>query len=344
MALHKSRSPVEYILATLGGKGAWSEWMEGLNQRPEVLSILGGGSFIPIVKILRAIRKIRTIAPNIIYVVGIRAAVLIRILKPFLGPVKIVHGIRTTFRPGTSLTRKFLFAERLLRSFTDAYVANSIAGASSVISLFGVSPKKVHVIPNGVEVPEEVVQFSGTRSKVVVIVANLHPLKGHREFIDVVGLVHAKQPDTKFRFVGRDDMNGEVERDAMARGLRAVIEFSGFQENIWPFLTSAQVFALPSRETEGAPTSILEAFGAGLPVVAFAIGGVPNLIHNGIDGRIVEQFDSSAMARAIVELLNDVTLATKMGKSGQRKVLSTYSIDATATRHADLWQELTDKT
>jgi glycosyltransferase involved in cell wall biosynthesis len=339
MALANSRSDILYFLATLGGKGPWVDWMEKVAKKPLVFSVLTGHC-INIREIVRMVRAIRLSAPDILYVVGVRAAVLVRILKPLLGPVKIVHGIRTTFRRGSLLARKFFLPEFLLSYFTDAYISNSEAGAQSLITLFRVARRKLYVIPNGITIPPVVLGFRGNRTKTVVSVANLHPLKGHKEFLEVVELVHARHPDAKFCFIGRDETHGEIERLANSRGLSSVVEFAGFQQDVWPWLVAARIFVLPSRDTEGSPTAILEALGAGLPAVAFAIGGVPALILDGVDGRVVAPLASSAMAHALIELLDDIPLATKMGEMGREKIVKSFSLQTSANRHAELWRAL----
>jgi glycosyltransferase involved in cell wall biosynthesis len=339
MALCSNRSDITYKLGTLGGTGAWADWIENLGERPLVSNVLAG-RFVRIGALFPLIKAVRSFTPDILYVVGVRAATLVRLLAPFLGRVKVVHGIRTTFKQGTALSRNFLFAELLLKGLTDAYIANSAAGARSLMALVRVARHKVHVIQNGIAIPPEVLEFRGSRPKTIVIVANIHPVKGHREFMDVIELVHIRHPDAKFQFVGRDDMAGEIDRIAVSRGFRSAVEFAGFQLNVWKWLLLAQVFVLPSRDFEGSPTAILEALGAGLPVVAFSVGGIPKLVRDGIDGYVVEHLDTKAMANAIVSLLDDPSHASRMGFQGRVRVLSEFSLEASANSHAQLWHEL----
>jgi glycosyltransferase involved in cell wall biosynthesis len=339
MALSNKRADVIYMLGTLGGRGAWANWIEDLGVHPLISDALAG-RFVRIRALAGFIRAVRTFAPNILYVVGVRAATLVRLLTPFFGPVKVVHGIRTTFKRSTALSRQFHLAEFLLGKLTDAYVANSQAGAQSLSAVVRVPGEKIRVINNGLSIPAHVVDFRGPRPKTIVVVANIHPVKGHREFIDVVELVHMKHPDATFRFVGRDDMRGEIDRIVVNRGLRSAVEFVGFRSDVWPWLLSAQAFALPSREIEGSPTAILEALGAGLPVVAFSVGGIPHLVRHDIDGYVVQDHDSHAMADAIVALLDDPSRASRMGSSGRIRVLSEFSLEACANSHAKLWHDL----
>ena len=339
MAIANRCDDVTYLLGTMGGAGSWSEWVLSLNWDPIVFSVLSDRGFA-LRNLIRMARKIRRLSPDVVYVVGIRAAVIVRLMRPFLGRFKIVHGIRTTFQSGSSLARRFGVPEKLLQGLTDGYIANSEAGRASFSKLVGLDIEMIHLIPNGVDIPIGMVVDDTSQRKSVVVVANLHPLKGHREFLRVVSLVYKEHPDVKFVFVGRDDMSGEIQQRASQLGLSSVVQFVGFQPEVWKWLRSAKVFALPSRLTEGAPTSIIEAQGVGLPVVAFKIGGVSDLIREGVDGYLIAPGDDAGMAAGISALLHDAHRSRQMGENGRIKVLSSFSTAISADRHAQVWREL----
>lgn len=339
MALADGQSDIRYLLATLGGEGAWARWLRSVGREPLVLPVLERGlpSFAGMVRLLRVIR---THAPAIIYVVGLRAAVLIRLLKPWLGRAKVVHGIRSTYRRGSRLARTFAVPERMLQGLTDCYIANSRQGAESLAELCGIPRTRFEVIPNGVAIPEGIPPPFGGRPKEIAVVANLNEFKGHREFLDVVLAVNKCHGDAVFSFIGRDDMDGEIQRLAAAKGLAGAVRFLGFQHDVWPWLVASRLSVLPSRETEGAPTAIIEAHAAGLPVVAFAVGGIGELIRDNIDGRLIVPGDDDALANAIIALLDDPIRAAQMGLAGRDKVIESSTLGASARRHAEVWRSL----
>jgi glycosyltransferase involved in cell wall biosynthesis len=91
-------------------------------------------------------------------------------------------------------------------------------------------------------------------------------------------------------------------------------------------LTEADVFVLPS-ESEAFPNAILEGMAAGLPVVAASVGGIPELVADGVSGRLVPPGDADALARALTELLDFPDRAADFGRAGRRRIEETYSFD-----------------
>jgi glycosyltransferase involved in cell wall biosynthesis len=337
MALANTDAGILYRCATVGGVGEWSRWAAESGMEAPAYNIAGAGlAAIPgMVKLAAHLLARR---PRIIYVIGLRASVIARLMKPLLPGVRIVHGIRTTFTPGWALTRKFAIVEKLLGFVTSGYIANSEAGADSFRRISGAAASRVAVIPNGIAANDALQRArEGHR---VVVVANIHPLKGHREFLEVVDLVRRRLPEVVFDFVGRDEMHGEVGQQADRMGLMSWVRFHGFQADLAPFLSGACVFALPSRITEGSPTSILEAMSSGLPVVAYDVGGVGQLVADELTGFLVTVGDSAAMAERIELLLRNPQVAGEMGRRGRLKVENDFSVRACAERHAAVWRQL----
>lgn len=339
MALANDDESVVYQLATLGSEGRWSAWVRSLGAKPRVFDRGILGWLGAVVELLKALRRDR---PDVVYLIGLRAAFVVRMLRPLLRGVRMVHGIRSSFPPGSDLARRFRW-ERVFRRFTTAYIANSKAGAESFAELIGMRKEDVRVIPNGLSVVDPVKSQASREKKLIAVVANIHPLKGHREFLDVLELVTSKHPDVRIKFIGRDDLSGQIQREVKARKLDSTVEFCGFQPDISPYLLQANLFVLPSSITEGAPTSILEALAAGIPAVAYAIGGIPELICDGVDGYLVAVGDTSGMANAIVGLIEDSERAKSMGLAGWAKVEREYSLRLCAERHAVAWREICEE-
>ena len=99
------------------------------------------------------------------------------------------------------------------------------------------------------------------------------------------------------------------------------------------------VFALTSR-SEGMPLVVLEAWAAGLPVVASAVGGLPEMIDDGCEGRLVPPDDPPALARALAGLMEDPALGARLGRAGRERVLRDFTWSAVASRMEAAYHQL----
>lgn len=117
------------------------------------------------------------------------------------------------------------------------------------------------------------------------------------------------------------------------------VTFTGSTNDVRSYLQQADLFVLPSR-SEGIPNALLEAMACGLPVVASAVGGIPDVVQDGESGLLVPPDDVPALAGAIGRLLADSDLRRRMGEKGRQRVVSDYSLKATTTRHLELYREV----
>jgi glycosyltransferase involved in cell wall biosynthesis len=336
MAGANSDSAIRYSLWSLGRKGQWHQWAEKQGLDPQSRADSGWR----LAWVLRLLLRLRRTRPGIVYAVGLRAYVLMRLASPWFPGLLVVHAIRTSFPPSDPLTRRYAWAERLFFSPADAYVANSHAGMESFLRITPRGRDRMSCIPNGVVVPDSVEQEATGNG--VLVLANMHPLKDHLPFLDVVREVTRRDPSAYFFFVGRDEMNGQVRRRAAELGVDSHIEFAGFMADPSGYFVRSRLFALPSRTTEGAPTSILEAHARGLPVVAYAVGGVAELVRHEIDGLLVNRDQPAGMVDAILSLLHDPGCARRLGSAGRDRVRNELSLAACAREHASLWHRLSN--
>ena len=165
----------------------------------------------------------------------------------------------------------------------------------------------------------------------MLTVANINPRKGYLEYLSAIKLVHNAIPDAQFIFVGRDDMDGQIQKAISAAGMSGFINFEGFQSDVSHYFGNARVCVLPSLWGEGCPTSLLESLAWGVPVVANRIDGVPELISDGIDGFNGPQ--SRKNGCQIIELLSNCQIATSFGIAGREKVLRDFTIEACSIQH-----------
>jgi glycosyltransferase involved in cell wall biosynthesis len=103
--------------------------------------------------------------------------------------------------------------------------------------------------------------------------------------------------------------------------------------------SAADVFVCPSRQ-ENLPNTVLESLACGTPVVAFPVGGIPDMVEHGVNGWLAQAYDTAELARGISLLLNDAELRQRMGEAGRKKVEQTYAAPVIARRHIALYEEI----
>lgn len=217
---------------------------------------------------------------------------------------------------------------------SNLYVTNSRALAAGLVRDEGVPVHRVELIPNGVELPEETAE-PARRPAYGVVVANLIDYKGHADLVEALALLDAPPP---ICLVGEGPERERLTRRIAARGLGHVVRLAGAVPDARAVLTDYQFAVLPSH-TEGLPNAILEAMAAGLPVIATAVGGVPDLVADRVTGLLVPPHAPAALAAAIRELAGDPALRQQMGAAG-RQAAERLSLDECAARHETVYRAL----
>jgi glycosyltransferase involved in cell wall biosynthesis len=174
-------------------------------------------------------------------------------------------------------------------------------------------------------------------SHVVCAAGRLSPEKGFDVLVDAAPSVLQTHPSAGFVVFGDGFERPSLEARAKALGGRFV--FAGFTAELDRLLPHADVVVLPSR-TEGLPNVALEASAAGVPVVATAVGGTPEVIADGETGFLVPSEDASAMADRIGRLLADVGLRRQFGDAGRRRMCDEFSFAAQARQYLSLVESL----
>ena len=134
----------------------------------------------------------------------------------------------------------------------------------------------------------------------------------------------------------------QLEARIKALGLEGSIELPGASSEPANILRHSDLFVLPSRE-EGMSIALLEAMALGIPLVATAIPGNIRLIPNNETGRLAEPDDPLDIAQAIIDQWTDFDAAQAMARTARRRVIDTYSIEAVARRHLEMFKQLSDR-
>lgn len=209
----------------------------------------------------------------------------------------------------------------------------------------GFAPARITLIPNGVDLEAFAPPGQAERSAApeqqaptVVSVARLSPEKG----IDVLLLAwHAalpRLPGARLELIGDGPQRQELARLARALGLDGSVAFRGEVADVRPWLRAGAVFVLPSR-SEGLPNALLQAMAMGLPCVATRVGGIPEVIEDGVNGRLVDPGQPEALARVLAEILQDGEQAGRLGAAARRCVEERFTLEQMVDRYLECYRD-----
>src|SRR5256885_2278353 len=139
----------------------------------------------------------------------------------------------------------------------------------------------------------------------VGLVANVRGSKGHNVFLDAARAVLAVTPDTRFLIVGDGVGFDEVKARVQQRGLESRVHLTGFRRDVPEVMAALDVLVLPSTRSEATSQVIPQALAVRTPVVATAVGGIPEIVKDGVTGRLVPPGEPDALARPILGMTSD---------------------------------------
>jgi glycosyltransferase involved in cell wall biosynthesis len=157
-------------------------------------------------------------------------------------------------------------------------------------------------------------------------VAALVPHKGQRHLIEAATEVIRHQPDARFIIAGEGELRASLTQQIRHHRLEKHVLLAGFRPDVLSLHKAFDVFVM-SSVSEGLGTSLLDAMACGKPVVAAAVGGIPEVVVDGETGFLVPPRDHHAMADAIVRLLSDRGLRERMGDAGRERVRERFTSD-----------------
>jgi glycosyltransferase involved in cell wall biosynthesis len=167
----------------------------------------------------------------------------------------------------------------------------------------------------------------GADDAVIGVVAQLIERKGHRFLLDAFPAIRAAAPQARLLFLGRGPLEPELRAQAGRQGLADRVHFAGFREDLPDLYPALDVVAHPAT-AEGLGVALLEAAAAERPIVASAVGGIPEIVRDGETGLLVPPRDSAALGSAIVRLLLDGELARRLGAGARALVAERHSVAA----------------
>lgn len=243
---------------------------------------------------------------------------------------------------------RHLRRQRLANRYVDAIVANSHAAAAVAREREGGDPRLYRVIHNGIHAdafqsladPESVrEEFAIPHGrKVVVTVANFSPVKDYPLFFATAAKIASQYRDVHFVIVGSGPLAREIDRLVTRHGLEKRTAIVHTVDRVADLLAAADVFLLCSK-AEGFPNAVMEAMAAARPIVARAVGGIPELVEDGLTGRLIPDRSPEAMAAAAVELLRDEPLAAAYAAASARRVRNLFAVEKMTAAYKALYSE-----
>jgi glycosyltransferase involved in cell wall biosynthesis len=169
-------------------------------------------------------------------------------------------------------------------------------------------------------------------------VANLKAKKGYRYLLQAAAVVRRELPDVRFLVVGQGPEESFLRGEARRLGLDGTVIFAGYRDDASRVASAFDVFALPSLY-EGLSIALIEAMSLGKPSVVTRTGGVPEVVEHGQHGLTVPPGDADELATALLALLKDDDLRSRMGREAMRRAAA-FDIRSAVRRMEEVYQEV----
>lgn len=291
--------------------------------------------------LLRLTNSLRRFRPRVLQTFLFHANILGRVAARLAGVPCVVSGIRVADRRSKWYGR----IDRWTNWLVDHNVCVSQGVADFAISESRLPRQKISVIPNGVDSaslksvsPADLTSLGiPDGSKTFITVGRLEQQKGIDVLLDAAAEVLLKVPNSEFLIVGAGHQRTALVQQAQRLQIEKHVHFLGHRTDVPELLRACTAFVLPSR-WEGMSNAILEAMAIGIPVVATAVEGTTDLIHDGTTGRCVPVDHPRELAKAIIDVVNHEQLSRKMAEIAQQIATKGYTPYHVAIAYSQLYR------
>lgn len=257
------------------------------------------------------------------------------------------HGYTSTDRK----MRVYNHLDRWSLPAADRIVTVCRAFARDLSRHTGVALDKISVLHNSIrpQLPASAAEAKAVRSRfgiadnepLILAVGRLSKEKAHLDLLAAFSRLRESNPGSKARLIilGDGPERERLEAATDSSGNKDSVIFAGQLSDVWPFYAAADVFVLPSH-SEGSPNVLLEAMAAGIPIVATAVGGVPEMVEHNQNALLVPANDPSALADAIARVLADGELAQRLTADASALVGTRYSPENYVRSLVEIYREV----
>jgi len=281
---------------------------------------------------------------------GAAAASVVRGLRT-VTTIRGVDDVAVRMVSGHAAERVFTFVNRRVLGRMDRVVPHS-KGLVDFVRRMGVDESRITYIPNGMDLePYGSLDKDACRqalrerhgwnpdTPVVGFVGTMWPYKDHEGFVNAARVLRQSRPEIRFVAAGGGPLLDKMRAFVRDSGMDGIVEYPGFVDDIPAFHAALDVHLFLSF-SEGLPRAVLESMAAGTPVAASAVTGVVDVVKDGVTGLLLPERDPGAAAEAVLKLLDDHDLVTRLVTGATRLVRGTYSAPAMAQAYADLYENL----
>lgn len=186
---------------------------------------------------------------------------------------------------------------------------------NTVVEEYNLPAMSSPVVYNGSDLSKCLIKtdYSAKSKFSILHIGRFNPQKNHGVIIEAAMLLKQEKIDVEFLLIGGAGDEDLRKQEVNEKGLENVVRFGGLQSNVYPFLKESDCFILPSLY-EGMPVTLVEAMGCGVPIIASAVGGVPDMIEHEVSGLLIQP-TAHDLAQAIKRLMNDRDLRETMGRN-----------------------------
>lgn len=329
-ARHADRDRFDLRFVSLSGPGELARQIEDLGWPVDSLHAAAG---LKPLLLWRLARLFRRHGADVIHSHNNRPLVYGSVAARLAGVGRFIH---TRHGQSFGATPRQIRLVGLAARYVDAFVC--VSRDSSRLSIEQqVPPRLVRCIWNGIDTTRFAV-LPARKEGPAVIVARLSPEKDIPTLLQAAAIALQREPSFRLEIAGNGPLRGALEMQLGERGLRHGVRFLGQVDDVAGLLARARMFVLSSI-SEGVSLTLLEAMARGLPLVATAVGGNPEVVDDGVTGLLVPPRNPEAMASALLRLHQDASLRERMGRQGRERVERQFDIRRTVAAYEALYSE-----
>ena len=215
-------------------------------------------------------------------------------------------------------------------------VALSEEVKKTVEEVYDLPSEQIPVIFNGVDLSNCKVKEDYTKKSEfkIVHIGRFMDVKNHAMILKTFAMFSKRHADAKLQLIGDGELRKDMVQLAQELGVENFVEFAGLQSNVYPWLHDADIFVLPSK-FEGMPMTLIEAMGTGLPIIASAVGGVPDMLTDG-ESAILIKPESEQLLASLEMLYYDESIRRVLGQKALQRSLA-FSSETMAQSYIEIY-------